>query len=80
MSQPDGVIVYSTEEESVVQKEGENPKKKLVNVEFFNEAVKIVTEIDCEAFKVDKNKQKYGEEENRLHLLPRFKFKKQNKP
>ena len=51
MSQPDGVIVYSTDETSATP--DAQPNQKAVQIEFFNDAVKTVTEIDCQAFKAD---------------------------
>ena len=64
---------------NVTPKEGENPKEKSVNIEFFNDAVKAVTEIDCQAFRADEKVQKYGEEESIMHVQPKFKFIKQVK-
>ena len=44
MSQPDGVIVYSGVEATAPE---------TIQVEFFNDAVKTVTDIDCNLFKED---------------------------
>ena len=75
MSQQDGIIVYSTEDTHFQENEMP-PKENAVKIEFFNEVVKTLTEIDCDVYKKDKNEIRFGFEDSQRHLEKKFKLPK----
>ena len=63
MSQPDGVIVYSGAEAT---------PPETIKIEFFNDAVETVTDIDCNLFKA--NEPYMLKPDGDQHLDKKFKF------